>query len=58
MTEDFWVATELSRPGVFCRDRAVLCCDKVGQNRENFCHDRGFLGRERAGHNRKLCRPR
>ena len=58
VTEYFYVATELARPGVFyrdkmffcrdrvwpngevlCCDRAILCCDIVGQAGKIFCHD-------------------
>ena len=57
--ENFWVATKLGKPGVFCRDRIFLCCNKVGQGKEKLCHDRIFLCRDKDGQGKeKLCRDR
>ena len=39
-TEYFWVMTELTRQGVFCRDRMFLCHERVGHDREEAMHVR------------------
>ena len=44
---------------VLCCDRAILCCNIVGQAGEIFGRGRGFLGRHRIGQGKgKLCRDR
>ena len=40
MTECFYVATELGQDQEFlCRDKIILCCDRVGQGEEKLCRD-------------------
>ena len=40
LTEYFYVATELARPGVFYRDGMFLCRDRVSNGGEALCRDK------------------
>ena len=38
----FYVAIELDRLGVLCRDKLFLCRDRVGNGGEVLCHEKIF----------------
>ena len=54
-TEYFYVATELSRPGVFCHDKMFLFRDRVGNGGEALCRDIIFYVATGCGQMKRFC---